>query len=155
MELRWVKDHDEKYSAYSGNHTYIVRLFNVGAYDGDPTLTIYDDRYRSTCWSLTTRVGAATRHRVRLFNDLSSALFAAQVAEDNARDHQPPLPRRAPTRRARESVPSSVQQATAQQHLDVGDRPGRHRRGVDDAHTATITGRDGKTYTYWTRLPRR
>jgi len=67
MELHWVKDHDEQYSADSGNRTYIVRLFNVGAYDGDPTLTIYDDRYRSTCWSLTTRVGIVTRNRVRLF----------------------------------------------------------------------------------------
>jgi hypothetical protein len=130
MELHWVKDHDEQYSADSGNRTYIVRLFNVGAYDGDPTLTMYDDRYRSTCWSLTTRVDIATRNPVRLFNDLSSALFAAQVAEDNARDHQ-------------------------RQHSDVGDRPGRHRRGVDGDHTATITGRDGKTYTYWTRLHRR
>lgn len=129
MELHWVKDHDEQYSADSGNRTYIVRLFNVGAYDGDPTLTMYDDRYRSTCWSLTTRVGIVTRNPVRLFNDLSSALFAAQVAEDNARDHQ-------------------------RHYSDVGDRPGRHRRGVYGDHTATITGRDGKTYTYWTRLRR-
>ena len=106
MELRWVKDHDEQYSADSGNRTYIVCLFNVGAYDGDPTLTMYDDRYRSTCWSLTTRVGSVTRNRVRLFNDLSSALFAAQVAEDNARNHQ-------------------------LQHSDGGDRPGRHRRAID------------------------
>ena len=155
MELRWVKDHDEQYSADSGNRTYIVRLFYVGAYDGDPTLTMYDDRYRSTCWSLTTRVGSVTRNRVRLFNDLSSALFAAQVAEDNASDHQrPPPPRHAPTRRAPESVPSPVQQAPAPPHSDVGDRPGRHRRGVDGDHTATITGRDGKTYTFRTRLHR-
>ena len=129
MELHWVKDHDEQYSADSGNRTYIVRLFNVGAHDGDPTLTMYDDRYRSTCWSLTTRVGIATRNPVRLFGDLSSALFAAQVAEDNARDHQ-------------------------RQRSDMGDRPGRHRRAGDGDRTATITGRDGKTYTYRTRLHR-
>ena len=66
MELHWVKDHDEQYSADSGNRTYIVRLFNVGAYDGDPTLTMYDDRYRSTCWSLTTQVGIVTRNPVRV-----------------------------------------------------------------------------------------
>ena len=62
MKLHWVKDHDEKYSAESGNRTYIVALFNVGAYDGDPTLTMYDDRYRSTCWSLTTLAGTITRN---------------------------------------------------------------------------------------------
>jgi hypothetical protein len=126
VRLRWVKDHDDQYSADAGNRTYIVRLFNVGAYDGDPTLTMYDDRYRSTCWSLTTRVGIMTRNPDRLFNDLSSALFAAQVAEDNARDH----PR---------------------QHSDAGDRPGRHQRWVDEDHTATITSRDGEAHTYWTR----
>jgi hypothetical protein len=54
MKLHWVKDHEEQYSADSGDRTYIVGVFNVGAYDGDPTLTMYDDRYRSTCWSLTT-----------------------------------------------------------------------------------------------------
>jgi hypothetical protein len=107
MELHWVKEHDEQYSADGGNRTYIIRLFNVGGYDGDPTLIMDDDRYRSTCWSLTTRVGIVTRNRVRLFNDLSSALFAAQVAEDNARDHK-------------------------RQHSDVGDRPGRHRRRVNE-----------------------
>jgi hypothetical protein len=101
----------------------------VGAYDGDPTLTMYDDRYRSTCWSLTTRVGTVPRGPVRLFDDLSGAFFAAQDAEDKARDHQ-------------------------RQNSDVGDCLGRHRR-VDGDHTATVTGRDGKTYTYWTRLPRR
>jgi hypothetical protein len=127
MKLHWVKHHDERYSADSGNRTYIVGLFEVGAYDGDPTLTIYDDRYRSTCWSLTTRVGTITRNPVRLFNNLSSALLAAQVEEDNARDHQ-------------------------RQHPDAGDRPGRHQRRVDGDHTATIIGRDGNTYTYWTRL---
>lgn len=126
MRLHWVKNHDDHYSADAGNRTYIVRLFNVGAYDGDPTLTMYDDRYRSTCWSLTTRVGSMTRNPDRLFNDLSSALLAAQVAEDNARDD----PR---------------------QHSDVSDRPGRHQRWVGEDHTATITGRDGETYTYWTR----
>ena len=152
MELRWVKDHAEQYSAGSGNRTYIVGLFNLGAYDGDPTLTIYDDRYRSACWSLTTRVGSVTHNRVRLFNDLSSAFFAAQVAEDDARDHQRPPPRRAPTRRAPQSVPSPVQQVPAPPHSEVRDRPGRHRREVDGDHTATLTGRDGKTYTYWTRL---
>jgi hypothetical protein len=125
MKLAWVKHHDERYSADSGNRTYIVGVFEVGAYDGDPTLTMYDDRYRSTCWSLTTRVGTITRNPVRLFNDLSSALLAAQVHEDNARDHQ---------------------------RSDVGDRPGRHQRRVGEEHTATITGRDGNTYTYWTRL---
>jgi hypothetical protein len=130
MKLHWVKDHDEQYSAKCGNRTYIVRLFNVGAYDGDPSLTMYNDRYWSTCWSLTTQVGTVTRNPVRLFNNLSSALFAAEVAEDNARNHQ-------------------------LQHSDVGDRPGRHRRAIDGDHTATITGRDGKTYTYWTRLHRR
>ena len=154
MELHGVKEHDEQYSADGGNRTYIIRLFNVGGYDGDPALIMDDDRYRSTCWSLTTRVGIVTRNRVRLFNDLSSALFAAQVAEDNARDHQRLPPRRAPTRRAPESVPSRVPQAPAPLHSDVGDRPGRHRRGVDGDHTATITGRDGKTYRYWTRLNR-
>jgi len=129
MTLHWIKDDDEQYSADSGDRTYIVGVFNVGAYDGDPTLTMYDDRYRSTCWSLTTRVGNVTRGPVRLFDDLSSALLAAQDAEDKRSDH----PR---------------------QNSDVGDRPGRHRRGVDRDHTATITGRDGKTYTYWTRLHR-
>jgi hypothetical protein len=123
--LRWVKD-DEQYCAYSGDRTYIVRLFNVGAYDGDPTLTIYDDRYRATCWSLTTRVGIVTRNPVRLFNDRSSALLAAQLAEDNAMDHQ-------------------------RQHPGMDDPQGRHRRGVRGDHTVTITGRDGKTYTYWSR----
>lgn len=127
MKLHWVKDHDEKYSAESGNRTYIVALFNVGAYDGDPTLTMYDDRYRSTCWSLTTLAGTVTRNPVRLFNNLSSALFAAQVAEDNARDHQ-------------------------RRHSDMDDRPGRHRQELDGDLTATITGRDGKSYTYRTRL---
>jgi hypothetical protein len=127
MKLHWVKHHDERYSADSGNRTYIVGLFEVGAYDGDPTLTMYDDRYRSTCWSLTTRVGTITRNPVRLFNNLSSALLAAQVEEDNARDHQ-------------------------RQHPDAGDRPGRHQRRVDGDHTATIIGRDGNTYNYWTRL---
>ena len=127
MKLHWVKDHDEKYSAESGNRTYIVALFNVGAYDGDPTLTMYDDRYWSTCWSLTTLAGTVTRNPVRLFNNLSSALFAAQVAEDNARDHQ-------------------------RRHSDMDDRPGRHRQELDGDLTATITGRDGKSYTYRTRL---
>jgi hypothetical protein len=127
MKLHWVKDHDERYSAQSGNRTYIVGLFNVGAYDGDPTVTMYDDRYWSTCWSLTTRVGTVTRNPVRLFNNLSSALFAAQVAEDSARDHQ-------------------------RRHPDSDDRPGRHRLELDRALTATITGRDGKTYTYRTLL---
>jgi hypothetical protein len=127
MKLHWVKDHDEKYSAESGNRTYTVALFNVGAYDGDPTLTMYDDRYRSTCWSLTTLAGTVTRNPVRLFNNLSSALFAAQVAEDNARDHQ-------------------------RRHSDMDDRPGRHRQELDGDLTATITGRDGKSYTYRTRL---
>jgi len=127
MKLHWVKHHDERYSADTGNRTYIVGLFEVGAYDGDPTLTMYDDRYRSTCWSLTTRVGTITRNPVRLFNSLSSALLAAQVEEDNARDRQ-------------------------RQHPDADDRPGRHQRRVDGDRIATITGRDGKTYTYWTRL---
>jgi hypothetical protein len=54
MTLHWITDDDEQYSADSGDRTYIVGVFNVGAYDGDPTLTMYDDRYRSTCWSLTT-----------------------------------------------------------------------------------------------------
>jgi hypothetical protein len=125
MKLQWVKHHDEQYSADSGNRSYVVGLFEVGAHDGDPTLTMYGDRYWSTCWSLTTRVGTITRNPVRLFNNLSSALFAAQVAEDESR---------------------------ADQHSDAGDRPGRHHRRVDENHTATITGRDGKTYTYWTRL---
>jgi hypothetical protein len=129
MKLRWVKHHDDRYSAHSGNRTYIVRLFEVGAHDGDPTLTMYGDRYWSTCWSLTTRVGTITRNPVRLFNNLSSALFAAQVAEDNVREHQ-------------------------RQHSDAGESPGRHHRRVDRDHTATITGRDGNTYTYWTRLHR-
>lgn len=125
MRLNWVKNDDDQYSADAANRTYTVRLFNVGAHDGDPTLTMYDNRYRSTCWSLTTRVGSVTRNPDRLFNDLSSALFAAQVAEDNEN-----------------------------QHSNVGDRPGRHHRWVDDDRTATITGRDGETYTYWTRLHR-
>jgi hypothetical protein len=125
MKLQWVKHHDEHYSANSGNRSYVVGLFEVGAHDGDPTLTMYGDRYWSTCWSLTTRVGTITRNPVRLFNNLSSALFAAQVAEDQAR---------------------------ADQHPDAGDRPGRHQRRVDGDRIATITGRDGKTYTYWTRL---
>jgi hypothetical protein len=127
MKLQWVKHHDEQYCADSGNRTYIVGPFEVGAYDGDPALTMYDDRYWSTCWSLTTQVGTMTRNPVRLFSNLSSALFAAQVAEDNARDHQ-------------------------RQHSDTGDRPGRHQRWVGLDRTATITGRDGKTYTYWTNL---
>jgi hypothetical protein len=127
--LRWVKDEDE-YLAYSGDRTYIVRLFNVGAHDGDPTLTIYDDRYRSTCWSLTTRVGIVTRNPVRLFNDRYSALVAAQLAEDNASDNE-------------------------RHHPDMDDPPGRHRRGVRGDHAVTITGRDGKTYTYWSRRHRR
>jgi hypothetical protein len=130
MKLRWAKDNDHQYSADSGNRAYIVRLFEVGAYDGDPTLTMYDDRYWSTCWSLTTQVGTMTRNPVRLFSNLSSALLAAQIAEDNSGDHR-------------------------RQCSDVGDRPGRHEREADKGHTATITGRDGKTYTYWTRLPRR
>jgi hypothetical protein len=68
-KLHWVNDHDEQYSAESGNRTYIVGLFNVGAYDGDPTLTMCDDRYWSTCWSLPTRAGTVTRNPVRLFNN--------------------------------------------------------------------------------------
>jgi hypothetical protein len=71
-------------------------------------------------------VDIATRNPVRLYNDRSSAMFAAQLAEDNARDHQ-------------------------RQHSDMDDRPGRHRRVVRGDHTVTITGRDGKTYTYWSR----
>ncbi len=126
MKLHWVKDDDEQHSAYSGDRTYIVSLFNLGAYDGDPTLTMYDDRYRPTCWSLTTRVGIVTLNPVRLFADLSSALLAAQESDDNATDHQ-------------------------RQHPDVGDRPGRHQRWVGENHTDTITGSDGRTYTYWTR----
>jgi hypothetical protein len=125
MKLQWVKHHDERYSAGSGNRTYVVGLFEVGAYDGDPTLTMYDDRYRSTCWSLTTRVGTITRNPVRLFSNLSSALLAAQVDEDNARNHQ---------------------------HPEAADRPGRHQRWDGEDHAATITGRDGNTYTYWTRV---
>ncbi len=130
MKLHWVKDHDERYSAESGNRSYSVGLFNVGAYDGDPTLTMYSDRYWSTCWSLTTRAGTVPRNPVRLFNNLSSALFAAQVAEDNSRDRQ-------------------------RRHSDMGDRPGRHRRELDGDLTVTIIGRDGKTYTYRRRVPRR
>jgi hypothetical protein len=130
MELQWVKQQDERYFADSGNRSYIVDLFEVGAYDGDPALTMYDDRYRSTCWSLTTRVGTMTRNPVRLSSNLSSALFAAQVAEDDAGRH------------------------CQHQYSDVDDRPGRHRRAVDEDLAATIIGRDGKTYTYWTRLYR-
>ena len=127
MILRWVKDdNDEQYCAYSGNRTYIARLFEVGAYDGDPTLTMYDDRYRSTCWSLTIRVGSATLNPVRLFNNRSSALFAAQQAEDNTSDRR-------------------------RQHSDVDDFSGRHGRGVRGENRVTITGRDGNTYTYWSR----
>ena len=127
MILRWLKDdNDEQYRAYSGNRTYIARLFEVGAYDGDPTLTMYDDHYRSTCWSLTIRVGSATLNPVRLFNTRSSALFAAQQAEDNTPDQR-------------------------RQHSDVDDFSGRHGRGLHGANTVTITGRDGKTYTYWSR----
>ena len=127
MILRWLKDdNDEQYRAYSGNRTYIARLFEVGAYDGDPTLTMYDDRYRSTCWSLTIQVGTATLNPVRLFNNRSSALLAAQQAEDNARDH-----------RRRQSA--------------LDDFSGRHGRGLRGERTVTITGRDGKTYTYWSR----
>jgi hypothetical protein len=125
--LRWIKDDDdEQYSAYSGNRTYVARLFEVGAYDGDPTLTMYDDSYRSTCWSLTIRVGIATLNPVRLFNNRSSALFAAQQAEDTASDHR-------------------------RRHSDVDDFSGRHGRGARGEKTVTITGRDGKTYTYWSR----
>jgi hypothetical protein len=126
MKLHWVKDHDEQYFAKSGNRTYIVGLFNVGAYDGDPTLTMYSTRYWSTCWSLTTRTGTVTRNPVRLFNNASSALFAAQVAEDNAKDHQ-------------------------RWRADIDDASGRHVRDLDRDLTTTITGRDGQTYTYWTR----
>jgi hypothetical protein len=125
MKLHWVKDHADQYCAQSGNRTYTVGLFNVGAYDGDPTITMYSDRYWSTCWSLTTRVGTLTRNPVRLFNNLSSALFAAQMAEDNAREHQ-------------------------RRHSDIDDRTGRHSRELD-GDLITITGRDGKLYTYWTR----
>jgi hypothetical protein len=125
--LRWVKDeNDEQYRAYSDNRTYTARLFEVGAYDGDPTLTLYDDSYRSTCWSLTIRVGVTTLNPVRLFNNRSSALFAAQLAEDNATEHR-------------------------SQYSDVDDFSGRHGRGMRDENTVTITGRDGNTYTYWTR----
>jgi hypothetical protein len=124
--LHWLKDdYDEQYFAYSGNRKYIARLFDVGAYDGDPTLTMYDDRYRSTCWSLTIQVGTATLNPVRLFNNRSSALFAAQQAEDNAGDHR-------------------------RRHSDVDDS-GRHGRRLRGENTVTITGRDGKTYTYWSR----
>jgi hypothetical protein len=126
MTLRWVKDHDNQYSAEAGNRSYTVRLFEVGAYDGDPALTMYDDRYRSTCWCLTTRVGTMIRNPDRLFEDLSSAFFAAQVAEDNAWDRP---------------------------HPTVDHRPGRHHQRQDDeGHIATITGRDGKIYSYRTRL---
>ena len=126
MILRWVKDdNDEQYCASSGNRTYIARLFEVGAYDGDPTLTMYDDRYRSTCWSLTIRADIATLNPVRLFNNRSSALLAAQQAEDNARDDR-------------------------RRHSGFDDL-GRHGRGLRGEHTVTITGRDGKTYTYWSR----
>src|ERR1700761_5007202 len=129
MKLHWVKDHDEQYSAASGNRTYVVALFNVGAYDGDPALTMYNDRYWSTCWSLTTRVGTVTRNPVRLFNNLSSALFAAQMAEDGAMGPQ-------------------------RRNFDIGGRPGRHRRELDGDLVATITGREGKPYTCWPRLHR-
>jgi hypothetical protein len=125
--LRWIKDNDdEQYCALSGNRTYIARLFEVGAYDGDPTLTMYDDRYRSTCWSLTIRVGSATLNPERLFNNRSSALFAAQQAEDTASDHR-------------------------RRRSDVDDFSGRHGRGLRGEKTVTITGRDGKIYTYWSR----
>jgi hypothetical protein len=128
MELHWVKRHDGQYYADSDNRAYTVGLFEVGAYDGDPTLTMYGDRYWSTCWSLTIRVGYMTRNPVRLFNSLSSAQFAAQVEEDNTRDHERP-------------------------HSQA-DHPGRHERGVDADDSAAITGRDGETYKYWTRLQR-
>ena len=98
----------------------------MGAYDGDPTLTMYDDRYRSTCWSLTIQAGMTVLNPVRLFNNRSSALFAAQQAEDKASDRR-------------------------RQHSDVDDFSGRHGRGVRGGNTVTITGRDGKTYTYWSR----
>jgi hypothetical protein len=124
--LRWIKDDDEQYCAYSGDRTYMVRLFNVGAYDGDPTLTMYDDRYRSTCWSLTTLMDIAIRKPVRLFEDRSSAMVAAQLAEDNASEHECRLP-------------------------DMDDPPGRHRRVEHGERPVTITGRDGNTYTYWSR----
>jgi hypothetical protein len=125
--LRWIKDDDdEQCCAYSGSRTYIARLFEVGAYDGDPTLTMYDDRYRSTCWSLTIQTGMTILNPVRLFNNRSSALFAAQQAEDHAWDHRSP-------------------------HSGVDDFSGRHGRGVRGENTVTITGRDGKTYTYWSR----
>jgi hypothetical protein len=124
--LRWVKVDDEQYRSSSGTRTYTARLFEVGAYDGDPTLTMFDDRYWSTCWSLTIEVGSATLNPVRLFNNRSSALLAAQQAEDDAK-----------ARRRRRS--------------DVDDFPGRHGRGLRGERPVTITGRDGKTYTYWSR----
>ena len=112
MKLQWVKHHDEHYSANSGNRSYVVGLFEVGAHDGDPTLTMYGDRYWSTCWSLTTRVGTITRNPVRLFNNLSSALHAAQMAEDNTTDPQ-------------------------RRNSGIGGRPGRHRRELDGDLIAT------------------
>jgi hypothetical protein len=127
MKLHWVKRHDGQYFADSGNRAYVVDLFEVGAYDGDPTLTMYDNRYWSTCWSLTTRVGTMTRNPVRLFNSLSSAMFAAQVAEDHESDHE-------------------------LQYPAMAGSQGRHRRTFKANKSATITGRDGNTYTVWTRL---
>jgi hypothetical protein len=128
MKLHWSEDHDELYSAESGNRTYIVGLLNVGAYDGDPTM--HNDRYWLTCWSLTTRAGTVTRNPVRLFNNLSSALHAAQMAEDNTTDPQ-------------------------RRNSGIGGRPGRHRRELDGDLIATITGRDGNTYTCWSHMHRR
>ena len=82
--LHWIKDDDEQYHAESGDRAYIVRTFEVGAYDGDPRLTKYDNRYRSQCWSLTTWVANTRRGPAWHFDDLAGALFAAQDAEDDA-----------------------------------------------------------------------
>ena len=82
--LHWKHDTrgDEQYVAKVGDRCYIVRVFAPAAHDGDPKLTMYDDRYRSSGWVLIVWHGNDTKGLAWIFDNLADALIAAQDAAD-------------------------------------------------------------------------
>ena len=79
--LKWIEQSNGRCHADSGDRTYIVDVFDVGARDGDPLLTVHDGRYRSTCWAMRLWVGNDTHGPVRLFDSRNDAKRAAEEME--------------------------------------------------------------------------
>ena len=81
MSLEW-RDLGDRYTAEGARLSYVVQLFNPATQGGDPKLWIYDDQYRSECWSLRVWDGNDTKG-ARLFDSPGDAMRAAQIREDN------------------------------------------------------------------------